>query len=130
MLRKTIPWLMLAALAPIAGASEAQPFVARGSYTAGDPLAYAIIDACGSGIQDGIDSSCVALPGDVAGRRYFLEAHDASGVMLAASACFYSHDRMMNVCDPGNHRVPSWAGYVSVSTFGGVDVQWLFVADA
>lgn len=128
MLRLTIPTLMLALVA-VPGALGADPFIARGTYLAGDAVAYSLVDACGSGAQEGIDSSCVRLPGGAGGKRYSLRAEDDSGVMLAVSACYYTADLGFSQCDPLNQRVPPWAAFMSVSSLAGVNVHWTFVVE-
>lgn len=126
--RLTIPTLTLALVAAVPGALGADPFVARGSFLAGDPLAYSFLDACVNPAQEGIDSSCVALPAHAASRSYKLYAEDDTRAMLAVSACFYPADLGFVECDPLNHRVPPWAAYVSISALSGLNVRWTFAA--
>lgn len=120
---------MLVATSPLAAAIEPTPFVAQGKFLAGTPIAYALLDACGNGeLTQGVDSNCAALPATVGGRAYTLRATDATGTMLAASACFYSADYATVECD--TPRVPTWAARVSISALGGGEVRWRFIANA
>lgn len=127
--RLTIPTLTLALVAAVPGALGADPFVARGQFLAGDPLAYSVLDACGNGAQDGIDSSCVTLPNGAASKHYVLRAQDDTGAMLAVSACYYTADLGFAQCDPWNQRVPAWASYVSISALSGVNVRWTYIVE-
>jgi hypothetical protein len=125
--RMTIPMLMLALSSAIPLAQGAEPFVARGEYLAGDPLAYILMDACGNDAQEGIDSNCIVLPAGAGGKHYTLSARDSTGAMLAVSTCYYTADLGFNQCDPFNQRVPQWARYMGVSSLAGVHVQWTYV---
>lgn len=127
--RLTIPTLMLALVAAVPGALGADPFVARGEFFVGDPLAYSVLDACGSGIQEGIDSSCVQLPANAAGKAYQLRAYDEAGAMVTTAACFYTADLGFSQCEPWNRRVPPWAAHVSISALSGVKVHWTLVVE-
>lgn len=125
--RPTIPMLMLALAAALPVAQGADPFIARGSFIAGDPVAYILMDACVNDAQEGVNSNCIVLPGGASGKHYTLQAQDRTGAMLAVTACYYTADLGWSQCDPGNQRVPGWARYMGISALSGIEVRWTYV---
>lgn len=105
--------------------AERVPFTASGSFTLGSPVAFFLLDACGNGQTNGIDSSCFAIPADIGNLPYTLVETDSAVRSLGISLCFYKGATFMK-CDGG--IVPQGANRASVGALGGATVNWTFTS--
>lgn len=110
-------------LAPPLAAAEPR-FQATGGYKAGQPLTQSV-DACGlSGHPtEGIDSSCAALPEDLAGLPFHFTATNDLGSAVEVEVCFYRGRTYMGC---GADFIPAGANAFSVSSMAGLNVRWMF----
>lgn len=114
--------LALAGLAPNAAAGVA--WTRSGSYLVGSPVGERVWDACTfpNGATQGVESSCVELPGNVGGLSYSLTDSDRTNT-ATARACFYDAGGRFIVCGTGG-LVPLRAARFAVTSLTGVQVQW------
>lgn len=118
---------LAAALAALAFAplAHAAVFEASGSYVVGSPVAWAVLDACGTGgATDGVDSSCVALPAGLDGLSYVVAASDAAGAIVETAPAFYDADGNFIDIGGASGTVPAGSRFVGITTLGGVQVAW------
>ena len=111
------------ALFAIPPTHAADPITITGSYLVGSPVAYLAIDACGTdgAATNGIDSSCAAIPPGYDGASVSLSASDALDSIVEAGVCFYDAAGFLSC---GDATVPAGATSFSVSSLGGVAVNW------
>lgn len=119
--------LLLLLCGPLAAGSDGR-FVQQGSYLVGEPVAVLVADACTDRELDGVNSNCFSVPSAYRGRPFDLRARDDAGSIVLVSVCFYMAGGLISECDPADRRIPDWAEDVSVSSVGGVNVRWTFVA--
>lgn len=120
----------LLSLACVPAAHAAPAYVVSGGFLLGDPVAALALDACGTkdtlqpvagSPQEGLDSSCVALPSGLAGFTYTVTARDATGT-AAIVPCFYTADGLFISCEDAT--IPSGAAFVGMASLTGVNVEW------
>ena len=111
------------ALFALPATHAADPISISGSYLVGSPVAYLAIDACGTdaALTNGVDSSCAAIPPGYGGASVTLSASDALDSIVEAGVCFYGAAGFLSC---GDATVPAGATAFSVSSLGGVAVEW------
>lgn len=121
-MRASIVAAVAIVLFAIPPSQAADPVTVTGSYLLGNPTAWAAVDACGTqGATEGLDSGCAAVPAGYDGAPVALTVSDALGSVVFASICFYDAAGYVS-CDDA--VVPGGATSFSVSSFGGVMVEW------
>lgn len=141
-MRTLVILLTFAAVAPFA-AGDAPAFERSGTILVG-AHAVSVLDACNvirfwpgnpyvplpveQSPQEGVDSSCFALPGGLAGRSFVVTGHDAtglSGTLYGIRACMYYESGELWGCDDVG-RVPDGTALVSIIPMSGALIEWTF----